>query len=126
MKTHKLASRLLLWTLTLGFTACAVGAPCDVGDQLVDGVCRAETQKPTSDGGTGVAASTFGSTCKDHPECTGEVNICLVPDGQVSGVCSVSGCDQKPSLCPQSWKCCDLARVRAGAPWGCVPLPSCP
>jgi hypothetical protein len=102
---------------------------CDSTSYYEGGFCWPNSRRADA-GAAGSAADAgpaFGTVCKDHPECQGEVvNACLVPDGQTMGVCSAIACDQKPDLCPAGWNCCDLARLRPGAPFACVPLPACP
>lgn len=116
--------RALLPLLTLAAVAlgaCTEDDRCDSRTMFVDGVCR-----PRADGG-GATSATFGMTCRRHEECAGPVvDVCLVPDGSESGVCSATGCDTKKDLCPVGWGCCDLAKIRPGSPWGCVPNGLCP
>jgi hypothetical protein len=68
----------------------------------------------------------FGATCKDHIDCMGASSACLVQPGQTMGFCSAIDCDKMPGICPMSWTCCDLSKIRPGSPWGCIPLPACP
>lgn len=106
--------------LALALLACTEDKPCDLGSYFVDGVCRPRLDAAADASGTPPSA-TFGSTCTDHAQCTGEVNACLKRDTDPSGQCSVAPCDTMPGVCPAQWSCCDLGPLQPGAPFGCVP-----
>jgi hypothetical protein len=59
-----------------------------------------------SDGPTDGAASNFGATCADSNDCAGgPANYCAKQPGAATGICSHTGCDTTPSVCPATWSC---------------------
>jgi hypothetical protein len=66
----------------------------------------------------------FAAPCTDdvdHSECGCPANYCaispLMPD---DGYCTVTGCKEDPSVCPDGWGCLDVSIFQPGQPSVCT------
>jgi hypothetical protein len=130
-----IAARVLtLLAFAGGAAGCKVDQPCDSRSYYDNRTCRAlppdanpGADAGASDGATGDGGGAdFGASCREHAECTGATNACLIPPGETMGFCSYIECDKRPGVCPVAWSCCDLSKFQPGAPFGCIPLTGCP
>jgi hypothetical protein len=83
------------------------------------------SQEPASDAGPAceLPDNGFGAACTDaveHSECSCAADYCAVMPGQSEGYCTVTGCKDDPSVCPEDWSCFDLSAFQSGAPAICL------
>ena len=62
----------------------------------------------------------FGAACESDASCTGAANYCAKMPGQSNGTCTVSGCKEQPSVCPNGFSCFDLSQFSVGLPSICM------
>ena len=87
-------------------------------------------EPPTSDAGAPDAPMCepqsevpFGNACSDnvnHSDCGCTTNYCAVMPGQSEGYCTITGCVENPSICPEGWSCFDLSVIVPGQPSFCT------
>jgi hypothetical protein len=62
----------------------------------------------------------FGTSCQSDANCSAAANYCAKMPGQSSGTCTVTGCKERPSVCPSGYDCFDLSQFAAGLPSICT------
>ena len=65
----------------------------------------------------------FGTPCTDdvnHSECGCPADFCAIDPSSGDGYCTVRGCVDDPSVCPEGWGCLDLSRFQPGLPSICT------
>jgi hypothetical protein len=122
------ASLFALAGIVALFTGCE--DECGSGYVRADHLCRATTEGGAEAGAAGSSAgeagetgcelSTFAETCLAHAECQCDADFCAGFPGE-EGICTRTGCDEDPSVCPQDWGCVDLASFDPSLPAICAP-----
>jgi hypothetical protein len=66
------------------------------------------------------ASGAFGKDCTDSKECEAPASYCAMMPGKTTGYCTVTGCKENPSVCPEGSSCFDVSAFQAGAPSICT------
>jgi hypothetical protein len=125
------ASLFALTVLAPLFTACE--DECGSGYVRSDHYCRAVVEggaeggaagSPVGEGGAAgevsCDVSSFSQTCLTHDQCECDADFCAGFPGE-EGICTRTGCDEDPSVCPSDWGCLDLASFDPTLPTICTP-----
>lgn len=106
----------------------------EFGDELVqpataetNATAGASAPPPVSEAAActlpGGDARGFGATCADseaHSDCSCEADYCAKMPGQTQGICTITGCKEDPSICPQGYRCFDLSAFMPDLPSICT------
>ena len=84
--------------------ACLLLAACDRDDSVCDpdqsyhhGLCYDIDAPP--------AVAPFGTGCLFDEECPTGTNHCAIDSSTRAGICTMTGCDLAPAICPATWHC---------------------
>jgi hypothetical protein len=64
--------------------------------------------------------STFAQICLTADDCACDADFCAGYPGE-EGICTRTGCDEDPSVCPSDWNCTDLSAFGPDLPVICTP-----
>jgi len=123
---------LLLWA-----PGGCLGDRCDPGQVLVGGQCLPDDQPPdgannrghvdaagtdleSSDASHEGAADNFGASCREHEQCVGSADFCVVMPGNTTGYCTFKDCTITPNSCPEGYTCMDISLYVPGKPNLCI------
>ena len=109
--------------LPLSLAGC--GEQCDPGYELKNHLCYQAAAPSGAAGAAGAPScdepsiSTFGGVCRSDTDCVCDSDFCAGIPGQ-EGLCTRTGCDTDPAVCPDGFSCMDLSGFGAGLPHICV------